>query len=210
QQAAYKRASELYKHDVLRCDENRQNEPLAGAAARARKEARARLRRLVETRAVWAADCLIGNQCKAIRAFLRLRLFLSGLFRLAMGRDRLARTGDRLHQEEHRQGHDQEADDVADEQPVVDRRRTGCLSFGKGGVALARQVDVVLREIHLPQDGTERSHDDVVDERVDDAVKRRPDDDTNSQVDDIATKRKVTELFPHQTYAPHPTTAELT
>src|SRR5690606_41450269 len=49
-----------------------------------------------------------------------------------------------------------------------------------------------------------------VDERVDDAVKRRPDDDTNSQVDDIATQRKVTELSPHQTNAPHPTTAELT
>src|SRR5580658_3526115 len=115
----------------------------SGIAPGARR-ASARRRRLNRRGAVGAASRAERDRRDAIRAFL-------GGWRLG----RLGRLPRQpvhlLHQEEHREGDDDEIENRVDEEAIVEGRGARRLGFRERGIMRARQVEKEIREVDTPE-----------------------------------------------------------
>lgn len=80
---------------------------------------------------------------------------------------------------------ERKADDIGEEQSVVERWSASSLGGFKGGVVRAREIPVELGEIDLIENEPEGRHKDIRHEGCDDLAESGSDNDTDGEVDDI-------------------------
>src|SRR5205807_1452677 len=78
--------------------------------------------------------------------------------------------------QKHGESDDQKVDDSGEEHAVVQGRRTGCLRLRQRFIMTGRQSNEVARDVVLADEDTDRRHQDIVDERVEDLRERGDDD----------------------------------
>jgi hypothetical protein len=106
-----------------------------------------------------------------------------------------------LHEHEHRERDDQEAEDPVDEHAVVQGDRAGLLRCRQGQVrsrgTAVLEHDEQVGEIHVAEQQPEGRHDDVGDQGGHDAPECRADDDPYRHVHDVAAHGELFELLEH-------------
>ena len=105
---------------------------------------------------------------------------------------------DRLHKQEYRQPHDDEGHQRIDEHADVQshgarllrrvQRRVG------PGLRARLQHEKQIGEVGLTQGKTDRRHDDVLDQGIDDLAERGADHDAHGEIDDVAPDGKLAEF----------------
>jgi hypothetical protein len=113
----------------------------------------------------------------------------------------LLKPNELLNQNKDGKSYNQKADDIIDEQPIVDGDSPGGLSQGRGGIGSRRcalgQDHKEIGEIDPAQQQTDGRHDYVGNQRLNYCAKGRADDNAYGHVYDTSLQSKFFELFKH-------------
>jgi len=102
-----------------------------------------------------------------------------------------------LDQKEKSERDDHEIDNRVDKYSIIQSRRAGCFCFRKSGKTLPGKIDEKAAEIDLAQKQPERRHENVVDQRSNDASERSAHDERDRNINHIPPRYELFEFFEH-------------
>src|SRR5215469_11456212 len=104
----------------------------------------------------------------------------------------------RAHQQEHREGDDNEIDDGVQKISIIKRWRARGFCRCQRIIMLSAEIDEEARKIHLAHQPAEWRHQQIVDQRGYHASKRRSDNHADRQVQHVAPHGEFFEFFQHE------------